>query len=301
MPLIFPPISRRSFLGGAFASAAALKAPRLLADSTEPASDRIALLADTHIWEKPTDIHRGVAPTAAFATAVERILALRPLPAWAIIAGDFAFMEGNAGDYQQAVERLRPLRAAGIGVAIALGNHDHRENFGRSGTNGGDAASPVQDKLSAIIETAKCTLFILDSLDRTNVTPGRFDRAQLQWLARELDVRKNKPAVIVAHHDPQPTAAKVTGLIDTAEFYDVIVPRKQVKAYVFGHTHRWGVQKYEGIHLVNLPPTAWVFDPKQPRGWVDARIGDELLSVQLRAFDEQHEKHGEQFDLTYRS
>ena len=50
----------------------------------------------------------------------------------------------------------------------------------------------------------------------------------------------------------------------------MVLPRKQVKAYFYGHTHIWGRTDISGIHLVNLPAMAWAFDPTQPRGFVTA-------------------------------
>ena len=50
----------------------------------------------------------------------------------------------------------------------------------------------------------------------------------------------------MVHHNPG-VGANI-GLKDTSAFLDVIRPRKQVKAYVYGHTHTWkiraGFQRY---------------------------------------------------------
>lgn len=301
MPIVVPPLNRRRFLGGALALGAAAAVGRCAAGEPMVDAARIAFLADTHIWEERTGTHRSVAPTAAFAEAIGQITALRPLPAWAILAGDCAFMEGKTEDYRAVAEELRPLAAAGVGAAIALGNHDHRENFWNRSPGAKPEARGVPDKHAMVIETSKANLFLLDSLEKTNVTPGRLDQPQLEWLAKELDARKDKPAILVAHHDPQIGSLKITGLLDTQAFYDVIVPRKQVKAYVFGHTHRWNVRQHEGIHLINLPPTAWVFDSSQPRGWVDAHLSDGRISLRLNTLDGRHEKHDQKLDLDYRT
>lgn len=301
MPIVVPPLNRRRFLGGALAAGAAAAAARCSAGEPSIDSSRIALLADTHIWAERTQAHRNVVPTAAFAEAVAQITALRPLPAWALMAGDCAFMEGKAGDYQAVVDGIKPLAAAGVGAAIALGNHDHRENFWTRSSNSKPESPAVPERHTAVIETPKANFFILDSLDKTNVTPGRLDQPQLEWLAKELDARKEKPALLVAHHDPQIGLPRINGLLDTQAFYDVIVPRKHVKAYIFGHTHRWNVRQHEGIHLINLPPTAWVFDNAQPRGWVDVQLGDGRIALRLNTLDGRHEKHDQKLDLEYRS
>jgi 3',5'-cyclic-AMP phosphodiesterase len=41
----------------------------------------------------------------------------------------------------------------------------------------------------------------------------------------------------------------------------VLVPRRQVKAYVHGHTYRWGLEEHEGIHIVNTRAVAYVGRP----------------------------------------
>ncbi len=43
------------------------------------------------------------------------------------------------------------------------------------------------------------------------------------------------------------------GLIDTDDLFAVAKPRRNVKAMVFGHTHHWGVERIDDIHLINLP------------------------------------------------
>ena len=43
------------------------------------------------------------------------------------------------------------------------------------------------------------------------------------------------------------------GLKDTVAFFEAIRPRTQVKAFIFGHTHTWNIQRdTSGLHLVNL-------------------------------------------------
>jgi len=83
-------------------------------------------------------------------------------------------------------------------------------------------------------------------------TPGLLGQEQLDWLAGALDANRRKPALILVHHNPG-TMASVSGLKTPRRFNAVIRPRKQVKAYIFGHTHVWQVtQDPSGIHLINL-------------------------------------------------
>ena len=85
------------------------------------------------------------------------------------------------------------------------------------------------DRQVAVIETPHANWFVLDSLDQTNVTPGKL-----------------------------------------------------------------------GIHLLNIPTLAYVFSVGQPRGWVDARLRCNGMSLKLNALDHTHKLHGDTFDLAWR-
>ncbi len=108
----------------------------------------------------------------------------------------------------------------------------------------------------------------MDSLFKTNFTPGLLGKDQLQWLAKSLDARADKPALLIAHHNLE----GLTGLQDAAALLQIAVDHQQVKAYFYGHTHQWKVRREKEIHLVNVPATAWLFDAKEPRGWLDVTL-----------------------------
>jgi hypothetical protein len=74
-----------------------------------------------------------------------------------------------------------------------------------------------------------------------------------------------------------------------------------VKALIFGHTHDWTSEQLEGVHLVNLPPTAYVFTAGRPNGWVDAYVRDDGMSLELRSLDEKHPEHGQKVELKWRA
>ncbi len=294
-------MTRRRFLAGSLAAGTGwLLAGRLPA--AEPAGDanRWALLSDTHVWEHRDRKHRGVNPVEGFLQVREEILALRPRPAGIVFAGDCVFLEGRAADYAVLADLVEPLRKAGIGLHFALGNHDHRENFWSAFPEARRAGKPeVPNKHATIVSAAEANWFLLDSLEKTQETPGRLGKAQLQWLAKALDARREKPALVVAHH-PRDAAGAIEGLKDTDALFDVLLPRNQVKAYFFGHTHRWEVSEHRGIHLVNLPATAWVFNPKEPRGWVDAHLGPGGIALTLHALDKKHKADGQTVELAWR-
>jgi hypothetical protein len=91
------------------------------------------------------------------------------------------------------------------------------------------------------------------------------------------------------------------GLEDSDDLLNVLTPRPQVKAYVFGHSHAWQRWSWRGIHLLNLPAVAWVFDPAEPHAWVDMKLAATGATLTLRSLDKAHPKHGEQWELKWRA
>ncbi len=303
MPVHVPPLSRRQFLAGGLAAGAALSAPGWLSAATKPAEeDLFLLLADIHIPEHPEKAHRSVRSSDGLKQAIAQALTLDKRPHTAIVSGDCAFRTGEAADYRALSGLIAPLREGGMPTHFSLGNHDHRQHFldAFPDAQAADAAQKlVAQKHVAVIETPQANWFLLDSLNRTNHTPGLLGPSQLAWLSRALDARPNKPAIVLAHHNPDPLL-KTVGLIDTTALFQILEPRKQVKAYVFGHTHRWETAVLDGIHLINVPTTAWLFDLAQPRGFLTTRLLADRAVVTLHALDAKHAKHGQTVELKWR-
>jgi len=154
------------------------------------------------------------------------------------------------------------------------------------------------------VRTPVANWFILDSLIKTRTTPGLLGEEQRVWLAAALDANSDKPALIMIHHQPGSVVngKPGNGLEDAAELFAVLRPRRQVKAYFFGHTHRWEVRQDEsGIHLINLPTTAYLFDAGQPNGWVHATVRAESARLELRCLDRAHKDHGQVVNLSWRT
>lgn len=295
-------ISRREMLAGSLGAGAVslLFQGRLWPADAPVDPNRFVLLADTHVCEDRQKVARGTNPYENFVRARDQYAAVHSRPAGMIVAGDCAYNTGELGDYQRLRELVAPIP---MPIAFAMGNHDHREHFWETFSQHQVNPLPVAERHVTLIEAPHADWFVLDSLDKTNSTPGRMGEAQLKWLADQLDRRPEKPALLLAHHYPLPKddPAKVaSALLDTEEFYDVIVPRKRVKAYFFGHSHRWEHTKIDDLHLVNLAALAWLFDPKQPQGWVDAQLERDRIRLTLQCLDPSHEVHGRPLELTWR-
>jgi 3',5'-cyclic AMP phosphodiesterase CpdA len=299
MPFHLPPVSRRRFLGSALAAGLGLWTARPVS-ARAVAADRWVLLADTHIAADRALVARGINMTDHLTRVVTALTALDPRPAGVVLDGDVAYHRGEVGDYAQAAGLLQPLSQAGLPVHLTLGNHDHRAHI-REGLLRGSGRSPLESRQVAVVEAARANWFLLDSLDRVNGTPGELGEEQLRWLAGALDARPGKPALVVVHHDPQWSPAVLrTGLVDTERLWAVLAGRPQVKALIFGHTHRWHRERREGIHLINLPPVAYVFNQGMPSGWVEARLGERGAVLTLHTLDAGHRQNGETVELTWR-
>ncbi|MGH7201906.1 MAG: metallophosphoesterase family protein [Planctomycetaceae bacterium] len=300
MPMTLPPISRRRFLAGTLAAGAGWLAgrPVFAADERQRDPHRFALLADTHVPSDHATVVRGACMSENLRRVGGELLTLDERPAAVFIDGDCAYLTGESQDYANLVELLQPIREGGLPVHLALGNHDHRERFWQAIPAGDD--KPIETRHLTVIESPRADWILLDSLDVTNKTPGVLGEEQLAWLGGALDKRRDKPAIVVLHHNPD-DRPNTGGLTDTAALMNVLRPRKQAKAVVFGHTHVWSVREQEGVHLINLPPVAYVFRPDDPNGWVDARLKSDGLTLQLRCHDPQHQQHREAVELTWRA
>ena len=298
MPFILPPLSRRQFLATSAGLAASLAACAQARAADKPGY--VALLADTHIAADKAAVSRDVNMTKPLTAVVEQIVKASEPPDFAILHGDAAFLKGEAGDYKTLGELLAPLGHSGLATYMLLGNHDDRDQF-RAGLKQYSGGSALEAKHSLYLkEFPHAHWYTLDSLDKVNVTPGKLGEEQLAWLAKQLDERTDKPAIVSVHHHPQFTGDKIGGITDTKALFDVLVPRKHVKAVLFGHTHAWSIVQHEGIHLINLPPVGYPFDKAKPSGWVEARVSPDKMQLTLRALN-GHKQGGEQHELAFRT
>jgi 3',5'-cyclic AMP phosphodiesterase CpdA len=302
MPIHLPPVSRRRFLTRLLTAGAAVAvAPQLAAATRKTDPDSWALLSDIHLAADRTKVARNINMTDHFISVSREVLELPKRPAGVFITGDCAFNSGEKNDYALVAELLEPIRNDEMPVHLALGNHDHRDRFWEALQAEKAAERPLADKQASLVRTKRANWFVLDSLEATLSTPGLLGQEQLEWLAKTLDANPDMPAIILIHHNPG-TVGSVSGLKDTEALYDVIRPRKQVKAYYYGHTHRWKVDlDSSGIHLINLPPVAYLFKEGDPFGWVHATMRNKGMQLELRCLDQKHKEHGRVVDLKWRS
>jgi 3',5'-cyclic-AMP phosphodiesterase len=299
MPIYVPPISRRQFLAGVLAAGASLPHWSFgdeLDSSGSTRSPRYLFISDVHVGAHMKDEKHHVQPAIEYSRAIDQILALKERPRHIIAAGDYAISRGNPDNCKMFHKLTSRLSEAGMDCHFALGNHDSRKTFLDEFPGAKELIDPnarALGKLVYVLETPRANWFFLDSLHAHDINLGVLGEAQLNWLAAALDARRDKPALIVGHHDPLPHSDKR----DTAAFYAVITRRRQVKAYIFGHTHAWGLAAHDGIHLVNIPTTAAWPKGEQSRGFLTATLHEHGMALKLHTLGH---KKGEEHELTWR-
>ena len=307
------PITRRRFLRvsarGAVAAIAVPSVRATLSKEVPVDRHRFAFLSDTHIMEDPTAVARGINMADHLRQVVAEIAAQTARPAGVVVNGDLA-TDGSpptAGAYRHLAQLLDPLSKRGMPIHLTMGNCDRRSLFAETLAAMLPETPPVAGRLVNVLQTERANFFLLDSLYNTErtVTEGDLGMNQIEWLKRALDQHAEKPAIVICHHNVnQPEAKSGTaqegGLRDGAALVDVLRPRKHVKAFIFGHTHEWRRWELDGIHFINLPTTAYIFDPHEPRGWVDVRLEKRGMSLMLESLDKTHPKHGKKLVLRWR-
>jgi len=308
MPITLPPISRRRFLqrAAAFAGAGALPSLSWAQDEVvRPDPHRVALFSDTHIDRNPatTAGRDGINMSAYLRRCVEQVQR-DGLPGNTMVCGDVAYSVGLKHDYFQFQSLVLPLLEKGVPVHCIMGNHDHVERFFEAGVAAAPETPPVEGKHITVVETPRANWLLLDSLIQTEVVWGELGADQRTWLGETLDeLGDEKPVMVLVHHnfDWVQNDGSDWGLRDAEPFFAELSARQQVKAVFYGHSHKWEHHRRDdGLHLVNLPPTAYVFEAGRPNGWVDCALQEDGLTLTLNCIDSRHQQHGEEVEIEYR-
>jgi len=312
MPIILPPITRRQFIQRSLAfGGTAIIAPHALAAADRKGAgldqSRVALLADTHIsadssqrypgtkWPgtpvKEED-HEWVNMADCLTEAAKSVLALNPRPAHLIVNGDCALSNGKESEYKEFLRLVEPIRAAGITVHVTIGNHDNRENLWKLLPFLKREQMGVQ---AGVIELPHANLVLLDSGKR-----GVLGEEQLDWLAKELDQRADKPALIFGHFNPYPNRGirPNKGMRDGASLLKLLAERKHARGYFYGHTHEWQYDQRDHLHLINQPAVSYYFGKGHAHGWVDMKLSETTAELELQCIDPKHKQHREQRQVT---
>ena len=311
MPITLTPIKRRNFIRGslAFTGSAWIKSYAIAKQPTFDSS-RVALLADTHISDDPKQSypvtkwpgspvkeheHEWVNMADALVQSAKEVIALNPRPANLIVNGDCALSRGTVGEYKEFLRLIEPIRKAGITIHITIGNHDTREKLWK--------LLPFLKKEQLgihadVLELPHANLILLDSGKR-----GTMEDKQLDWLAQQLDQRKDKPALVFGHYNPLPTRGirPSRGMPEGRKLLELIAQRKHAKAFFHGHTHEWQHSRAGAIQIIAQPPVSYYFGKGHAHGWVDMKLSQQTAQLELRCIDPKHKQHGEKKQISLKS
>ena len=304
MPVYLPQLSRREFLRRAAVAGAALAfSPSAFAElSAKPRDpDTFFFLSDTHIAADAATISSDVNMTDHLTSVVREVMAWPVAPAAIFISGDLAFKRGLPGDYAAFGKLIEPLRALAP-IHLLLGNHDERGNFWKSFPLDATPLAAVPQKQVSVVSSARAHWVLLDSLDITATTPGRLGEAQIKWLALKFKALADRPVIVVCHHPLDTMMGLLGGLLDTPAFMEELAHHPQVKSFIHGHTHNWQTSTLDqGLQVINLPPTAYVFKSGRPSGWVRAQLASAGAEFELRCLNPKHPEHAQIKKLLWRA
>ena len=276
--------NRRQFLAAAGASVLSGQRP----------TARWAFLSDTHIAEDPANDYRGFRPYDNLTKVVPQVV--EAAPEGAIIDGDLARLEGLPGDYRNLKKLVAPITAE-MPVAMALGNHDHRQNFLTMFRDDPGERHHVKGKYILSVEAGPVRLLLLDSLIEANVTPGFLGKAQRTWLDVFLRAASPKPTLVFVHHTLDDGDSS---LRDVLWMFRILKPHKMVKAVIYGHSHSYNFGTEDGIHLINIPAVGYNFSDDKPVGWVQATLTGEGADFQLHAIGGETSGDGKVTSVSWR-
>lgn len=303
------PINRRKFQTITALSSLGLAAG-VRGEQVEPPEQQVAFLSDTHISADPNTEARGIKMAEHLEKVVGKVVDTLPSGSHVIVNGDCAYLKGLPEDYATFAKLMRPIMDANLRLHVTMGNHDDRGPLYQqlSSQKANDVA--VEDKHVDVIRMRDHDLVLLDSLWKVNQVTGKIGSQQIDWLNQFLSSDSNRPVLVIGHHNMQftpPANGKAySGVQDTSELTKLLERHPKVKAYFYGHTHRWenrmlrgdGEGKTESLHLINLPAVAYVFDTKQPSGWVHGTFSDKSLKLKLHSLDSSHPNEAEEITVS---
>jgi 3',5'-cyclic AMP phosphodiesterase CpdA len=334
MPAHLIPISRRQFLAGSAGSIAALGQAQLFGDESIVNPDSWALLSDTHLLSASSIERHYAANKAAmdkratvvaenFDRAARQVNALPQKPTGLIVNGDCVHV-GGRDEYDLLASKFALLET--IPIHVTMGNHDHRGDFTNAFRERTERDNRVllENRHVSLLKSRHANFILLDSLtmqtpDRPVKGPGILGKEQLEWFESVLDSTSDKPAIVMFHHNIDPSdeyqkrAARkqlvvesaspfkglAGGLEDSDQLLDLLQTKPHVKAVVTGHMHQFRVFKWRKVYFVSLPSVGYTFDAKEPVGWIRMQLKDGGAGLQLQTLDAKHARHQHPANLNW--
>lgn len=332
MPAHLLSVSRRQFLAASAAGITALGQGRLSGDESKEDPDSWALLSDTHLLSassiarhyvrnKAAMDKRAVVVAENFGRAARQVNSLPRKPTGLILNGDCVHVGGKE-EYRLLADRFALLED--IPIHVTMGNHDHRGDFASGFKQERDERVLLQNRHVSVLKSRHANFVLLDSLTMQNPGkpvkgPGILGREQLEWFESILDAHPDKPAIVMFHHNIDPSdeyqkrsgATQVIvessspfkglsgGLEDSDQFLEMLATKPQVKAVMTGHMHQFRIFKWRKLNFVSLPSVGYTFHTDEPVGWLRMQLRAGGAALELQTLDTQHRRHRTQAKLVW--
>ncbi len=238
--------SRREFIGAGVAFAAAGRALADVQDAAARDENFSVFLSDPHVPGDGTELDKNhVEHDPAYmykrlAATVDEVLAMRPMPARAVVFGDIAYLRGERADYEKTKPLFEKLARAGIDVVFGMGNHDHRAAFFDT-YPGWRERTCVPGEVVTKVSLGHADLLMLDTLTENTSAPGvanpgngSLSERQAAWLAQEA-AKATRPFFVGAHHHIHEVGTKVGG----KALWAFLIKQPLFRGYIHGHHHFW--------------------------------------------------------------
>jgi len=216
----------------------------------------IAQLSDTHIRKPGIPLFNGVDSNTQLQKAIDWLLSDQLSINAVVISGDLT-QDGLVEEYQHLRQLLTPL-AKQMPIYLALGNHDHFENFMQVFSDyPGIAQTRVQDALQYRVKIGNYQILILDSLEAGN-DQGHLNPQRLDWLNQQLQSTTDK-TVIVIHHpmiDVGNPLMDDMHVFESEAFGQIVEKHQHIELILCGHIHRTIFGKFKQVPVIIGPSTA---------------------------------------------
>ncbi|MEL6522332.1 MAG: metallophosphoesterase [Pseudomonadota bacterium] len=216
---------------------------------------KFVVLADIHLVPEATLSH-GLNTLDRLEQAVVYVNQMHADADFVVFAGDLAD-HGEAAAYSRFKDAIAPLSPP---VYLTLGNHDHRPTF--LDLFGADLATETGN-VDHVIDAKGYRVIILDSSDPEERGAGRLDPGQIGWLQSQLDAAKDRPVVIVLHHNITKFHVQTDFIIlqDNDAFAEAVQSHPDVRQVISGHVHMTTSGNYKGVPFCTFAGAHYSIEP----------------------------------------
>jgi outer membrane protein assembly factor BamB/predicted phosphodiesterase len=203
-----------------------------------------AVEPDSFTFLDISDTHQGAGePNANLRKLAEDAAQMSPKPAFVIHTGDVTD-SGKPEEYVRFREATAPLREAGIKIYAVPGNHDVRWS-----PDGKESFAREFGKTYQSFDHGGAHFLLLDTSVMLEHW-GHLDKAELDWLARDLKKVKPETPIFVFMHHWIGRDTPATRMVDNE--YDLInqLRNRNVVAIFTGHNHKDLAWQTSGIRTL---------------------------------------------------